>query len=270
MANRILRDWTGSKKIQKCSPLAERFFTRLIMKVDDFGCYPADPVFLKSTLFPLIENLASPEVTDWLIECRMHGLIQIYTVAEEQFLQIVDFKQRLRQAKGKYPLPVDGQLSDNGRLETKRNEEETEEETKAACDLKELDAELVSIATDFTEGLCSFFSVKTIVLSPKYNKVCDFVSTVANRDQLTEAVNLFDKYKAYKARSQETVHAVESWIGTKENHYQDGHWITTDWIDKDKNHRTNDRKSNQTKVNGTGSIIDPGKSFGKLRPDRTG
>lgn len=238
MANRVLRDWTGSKKINKVSPFAERFFTRLIMKVDDFGCYPADPVFLKSTLFPLIEDLSSKDVEKWACECDNIGLIKVYRVNDEDYLQIVDFKQRLRQARGKYPLPIDGQTSDNGRPETKRNEteSETETETNPMDEVVELSLEASKVALDLTSNLCKFFSVKTDVMSPVYDTVCDYAECLSNQNKIESAKQAFAEYSIYKARSQEKIHNISSWIGTKEKHYQDGQWATIDWSSKNKNY----------------------------------
>lgn len=265
MANRVLRDWTGSKKISKLSPLAERFFTRLIMKVDDFGCYPADPVFLKSTLFPLIEDLPSKEVEVWLNDCKVNGLIVVYVINEEVFLQIQDFKQRLRQAKGKYPLPIDGQLTDNGRLETKRNEEETEVEEETNCahgiensDFK-YDVPVPREATDLVEAICDYFEVKKILTSKIYNSIDDFVRTAMHRNELAIVSLALQKYMAYKARSQEAKHNVLNWIGTKDNHYSDGHWNTTDWSLKLKN--SNNHASTERKTTAASAIVQPGKRF---------
>lgn len=114
MANRVLRDWTDSEKIHELSACAERFFTRLIMKADDFGCYPANPMLLKSTLFPLHDQLSVQEVTKWLTECKMKGVIKPYTVDNKQYIQIIEFNQRLRIKKSKYPAPPDAPHAKEG------------------------------------------------------------------------------------------------------------------------------------------------------------
>ena len=130
MANRILRDWTQSEKINILTVHAERFFTRLIMKVDDYGCYSSNVKLIKSTLFPLlIDEVREADISRWMTECQKAGLILFYEINEKQFIRIQDFRQRLRVKQSKYPLPDDGHmtadgghLADNGRLETKRNE----------------------------------------------------------------------------------------------------------------------------------------------------
>lgn len=132
MPNRIIRDWTDSETMNKLSVHAERFFVRLIMKVDDYGRFYANVKLLKSNLFPLSDDIRDADVTRWMTECHQAGLILVYEVNQKQYLQIENFKQRLRQAVQKYPPPDDGQLTDirppiDG---VKRSRKEVEEETE--------------------------------------------------------------------------------------------------------------------------------------------
>ena len=106
MPNRMLRDWTDSEKVNSLSVNAECFFTRLIMKVDDYGCFPADPRLLKANLYPLKLNVVrESDISRWLAEAQKAGLIALYEASNKQYLMIQDFKQRLDKAKAKYPLP---------------------------------------------------------------------------------------------------------------------------------------------------------------------
>lgn len=107
MSNRLLRDWTESEKIDKICFQAEVFFTRLIMKADDYGCYRANEALLKSSLFPLKDNIRNADILRWLDECQKAGLIVVYEVSSKRYLQILDFGQRKRQMTHKYPLPKD-------------------------------------------------------------------------------------------------------------------------------------------------------------------
>lgn len=104
----MLRDWTLSDKVDVLSVHAERFFTRLIMKVDDYGCFNADTRILKAALFPLkLDSVREADLLRWMAECQKSDLIVIYEVSKKRYLQINDFKQRLDRAKSKYPLPTD-------------------------------------------------------------------------------------------------------------------------------------------------------------------
>jgi len=107
MANRILRDWTLSDKVDSLSVHAEVFFTRLIMKVDDYGCFNADTRILKASLFPLkLEKIREADIARWTAECEKAGVIVLYVSANKRYLQIQDFRQRLDKAKSKFPLPI--------------------------------------------------------------------------------------------------------------------------------------------------------------------
>lgn len=129
MPNRILRDWTNSDKINDLSVQAERFFTRLIMKVDDFGCFYADTRLLKANLFPLLlDSIREADLLRWMTECQKSGLIVLYNNTNKKYLQIIDFRQRLDKAKSKYPLPLKTDFPESD-IEFP-SETETESETK--------------------------------------------------------------------------------------------------------------------------------------------
>ncbi len=127
-------------------------------------------------------------------------------------------------------------------------------------DLRKENPELVKKAADLNEALCEYFGVKTVVLSPLYNMVCDYTSTISHRNELDMAEQALKKYMAYKARSKESTHNIKSWVGTKDNHYQDGQWIMIDWELKDKNYVGNDRTADKTKI-GANSTITAGKDY---------
>lgn len=127
MPNRMLRDWTASAKVNQLSVYAERFFTRLIMKADDYGCYYANASLLKSYLFPLIEGVRETDISRWMAECQKAGLIALYESDNKQYLEINDFDQRLRAKNRKFPARQtdDSQMTVTCRPEV---EEEVEEE----------------------------------------------------------------------------------------------------------------------------------------------
>lgn len=139
MPNRILRDWTDSFLIDDLDVNAERFFVRLIMKVDDYGRFYSDTRLLKSNLFPLKTDIRETDIARWLTACEKSGLITVYTIANKSYLQIKNFKQQLRQKTEKYPPPLEitkddvnmhsGCIADDKLLRT-RNEVETETEVE--------------------------------------------------------------------------------------------------------------------------------------------
>lgn len=139
MANRVLRDWTCSETIDQLSEFAELFFTRLIMKADDFGRFYGSPKILKSQLYPL-KDYNLKQVEKWRDEVVRSGVIILYVVDGKEYLEIKDFNQRLRIMKSKFPEPLtdDGQMTDNCLTDDglKRRETETEVETETEDEKK--------------------------------------------------------------------------------------------------------------------------------------
>jgi hypothetical protein len=133
MPNRMLRDWTKSEKVDALSVYAERFFTRLIMKVDDYGCYYADTRVLKADLFTLkLDEVSDSQIAEWIRECEQADLIVLYKANNKFYLQIQDFRQRLDKAKAKFPLPTSGEPLTTSRPEEeeKKNLEEKREQIR--------------------------------------------------------------------------------------------------------------------------------------------
>lgn len=136
MPIRMLRDWTQSDKVDSICWQAEIFFIRLIMKVDDYGCFYADTRLLKANLFPLkLDKVREADILRWLAECQKAGLIVLYFHDKKKYLQIIDFKQRLDKAKAKFPLPNDSmEVVNDFPAETEiETEIEKETETEAAA-----------------------------------------------------------------------------------------------------------------------------------------
>lgn len=148
MSNRVLRDWTKSDKIDRLSAKAEVFFTRLIMKADDFGYYDANPKLLKAALYPLRDAMKVAEIPPLLEECAEANLIKLYKYDGKDYLYIYDFGQRLRKMYSNFPTlemlekQVNSTSADNGgqlaadgggaRPETETEKErETEKESKS-------------------------------------------------------------------------------------------------------------------------------------------
>lgn len=85
----------------------ERLFVRLIMKADDFGRYHADPRLIRAGCFPLLTTLRDTDIAHWTAQCEKAGLIFVYQVGGRSYLAIVNFKQRGRADKSKFPPPED-------------------------------------------------------------------------------------------------------------------------------------------------------------------
>lgn len=151
MPNRVIRDWTDSERVDQVSFQAEALFIRLMMKADDYGSYHGNPRLINSFCFPL-KNLRDTDISRWLRELVSAGLIAAYDADNKQYIHIVNFDQRLRQVKAKFPqipenvlnnfiannsLTNGGQVADKLPPETE-TEEETEEEEKTPLPEKEV------------------------------------------------------------------------------------------------------------------------------------
>lgn len=77
-----------SELIDSLSPLAETFYYRLLVTVDDFGRFDARPAMIKAQCFPIKESVTVKNCSDMLKELADSGLIDIYEVDGKSVLQI--------------------------------------------------------------------------------------------------------------------------------------------------------------------------------------
>ena len=82
MPNRILRDWTQSENVNNISESSEVFFTRLIMKADDFGCIYGNVKLLRAGLYPL-KHITDEQIEFSVTECEQNNLIILYVIEKK-------------------------------------------------------------------------------------------------------------------------------------------------------------------------------------------
>lgn len=113
--------------------MAQVFYDWLITLVDDFGRYDARPKILRVEIFPLLLDLVrESHVERCLAECEKASLIRLYAVDGKPYLELLDFRQRLRAAKSKFPAPTDaGKCRDNVMTMPTDTETDTDSETEA-------------------------------------------------------------------------------------------------------------------------------------------
>ena len=87
----IDRKLMASRKVNSVSLGAECLYVRIIILTDDFGRYYADPRILKAHAFP-IRSVTSKTIWKWLIELVEIGLVKLYSVDNEEYLEIVRFE----------------------------------------------------------------------------------------------------------------------------------------------------------------------------------
>lgn len=119
MPNRILREGIiDSRAVASLSMGAELFYRCLMSIVDDFGRYEADPDLLRVKCFPRRLGEIDRQMTvTWLTEVSQvltddgHPLVTVYQASNRKtYLQINNFKQRIRAEHSKCPSP-DGQVT---------------------------------------------------------------------------------------------------------------------------------------------------------------
>jgi hypothetical protein len=82
---------------------AERLFTRLIMRADDYGRFHSDHRLVKANCFPLADDIKAADIGPWLSELSDRGLIVLYEVDGRKTLAIANYGQRLRTSRAKFP-----------------------------------------------------------------------------------------------------------------------------------------------------------------------
>lgn len=161
MPNRILRDWTASEKVGQLTVYAERFFTRLIMKADDYGLFYANEKLLKAHLFPLlIDQVREADISRWITECETAGLIVLHKIELKSFIQIVGFNQRLRIKKARFPVPIE-LIDDSEQVDDKNDghddghmsdTRQSDDGVKRSRSRKEVEKNIVSANADNTNS----------------------------------------------------------------------------------------------------------------------
>jgi len=107
MPNRILRDYTDSLRFDGISAEGERLFIRLLTKADDYGRFHADPRLVCAACFPLEQSIEPKHAAKWLAELEQRGLIVSYHAEGKHCLAIINYGQRLRVSRAKFPPPAD-------------------------------------------------------------------------------------------------------------------------------------------------------------------
>lgn len=108
MSNRILKESIcRSETIDELNLFEEVFFYRLIVNCDDYGRYDAREKILKSSLFPLKDDIGADEINSVLNRLCEIGLIFMYEVDGKRYLQMNTWlkHQQVRNKKSKYPAP---------------------------------------------------------------------------------------------------------------------------------------------------------------------
>ena len=113
MPNRILKEsLLRSRKVALLTAEEERLFTRLILTVDDYGRFYADPAIVKAACLPNIADTVTNALAGaWLDRLDEVGLISRYVVDGEVYLVLLRATEvnKPRAKESKFAPPEKGQ-----------------------------------------------------------------------------------------------------------------------------------------------------------------
>jgi hypothetical protein len=108
MPDRVLRDEIlTSERYWSVSIEAQRLFVHLILNADDLARFSGKNYTIRTACFPG-QAVDPSKVEKMLAELQDVDLIRVYEIANERFLLIPRFKQRLRFTTSRYPAPPKG------------------------------------------------------------------------------------------------------------------------------------------------------------------
>ena len=141
MPNRLVRqEILTSDRVDVLSSDAEVFYRRFMNVVDDYGRFTGDWRVLRAELYPLrADRITRDQVETWLAECTRtldgqdEPLILVYFVGRKRYLQITNFKQRLRsKSPSKFPAPSPASIKET-REEREKGEERENDMSDTTC-----------------------------------------------------------------------------------------------------------------------------------------
>lgn len=102
----------SSERWNLCSPMAQTLYVRLLMLVDDWGRFDANPRLLASMAFPLGDSkqrtVPVAKVEEMLAELVERDMLRVFVGGNgSKCLQLKRWRERVRAATSKYPDPSD-------------------------------------------------------------------------------------------------------------------------------------------------------------------
>ena len=108
MPNRVIKDSIKrNAQIDSLTWFDEVVFYRLMVTVDDYGCYDGRTIVLRNDLFPTKDNITKKSIEDAISNLVSAGLLRKYTVngMPYVFFPTWDKHQRIRNKVRKFPEP---------------------------------------------------------------------------------------------------------------------------------------------------------------------
>lgn len=108
MPNRIVRHGIlSSRRLAGLSASARWTFLGIILQADDFGRLEADPVVLRSQIWPLDldTHIKQDEFDRWLGNITQSGLVLRYEVDGKPYMYVRNFRNKPRASQSRFPPP---------------------------------------------------------------------------------------------------------------------------------------------------------------------
>ena len=105
MPSRYLRGEIITSRWNRCSWMGQSFYIRLLGLVCDYGRCEADPTILCAQAFPTYPHFRTVTVSRLLNELAANELILLYSVDGKPYLQILRWRERVRQRTSRFPGP---------------------------------------------------------------------------------------------------------------------------------------------------------------------
>jgi len=105
MPNRIIKDsiWT-SDNLNELSVYAERHFYRILLLVDDYGCFLSTPIVVKGICYPLKEDVKSSNIQEWQRELEEKNILVSWSEGGRRYSMFRSFDKH----NAKYSVSNDG------------------------------------------------------------------------------------------------------------------------------------------------------------------
>lgn len=125
-ARMISRSISTSRKLARVDDMAALIFTWIQPHTDDYGRLEGDAMTVRAKVCPM-RDYTNEQVEKALQEMEVAGLITLYTVNNERYLQVCNFEEHQtfktdRPRKEEYPKPEDTEVL---QMEPTGNQEET-------------------------------------------------------------------------------------------------------------------------------------------------
>jgi hypothetical protein len=106
MPSRFLRPTIcNSTRFNACSFGAANLWLRILTLVDDFGRYDGRIQILHGHCFALRPDITQQDTAAFLAELQANRMVQVYTVDGREYVQLLEWNERKRVQKSKWPDP---------------------------------------------------------------------------------------------------------------------------------------------------------------------